>query len=709
MHLIINSIYSNVEVFLRELISNGSDALDKIRIIALTNRSVLGDEELGIKIRVDEAKKELHISDSGVGMTQKELVTNLGTIAKSGTKEFAKAAAEGDAQSLIGQFGVGFYSAFLVADRVTVISKSYLKDEPQYVWHSDAAQNFVVAQDPRGTTMPHGTHIILHFKDSQVDLLKEDKLKDLIGKYSEFISFPIRLWTSKNETEDVPLTEEELEAQKIEADKKEAEKKEEEELKKMDDDESEEKKDEKKDEEKKEDEKKEELPKTKSVTKLVEEWTLVNAKQPIWTRPASDITKEEYHDFYKHISKDWQEPSAYEHFKAEGDVNFRAIVYIPQKPSQDYWQGANENAGLKLYVKRVYITDNWKNILPRYLGFIRGVVDAEDVDLNVSREVLQQSKTLNAIKSKIVRKTIGMIQQLAQNETEWAPFWKNYAKVLKYGILEDNANKERLSKLLRFESTTGNQTTLQEYVDRFIPGQEEIYYLAGESMEHVKTSPLLEKLQDRGLEVLFLVDPIDEYVFTQLTKFDGKHKLTNVAREGLTLPGEKEKKDEEDKESKQVEEEWKDLTEWLKTQLKDKVRKVVVSKRLTKSMSALVAGSYGMTANMERIVKSQALGDQDPSLQYQPKPVLEINVDHPVLKSLRAIVASGNDKDAFAIDTAELLFESSAVSSGYGISDPQGFAARLTRVLSLSLQSGGGAAPEKSSEQGDAEATKEEL
>jgi len=273
------------------------------------------------------------------------------------------------------------------------------------------------------------------------------------------------------------------------------------------------------------------------------------------------------------------------------------------------------------------------------------------------------------------------------------PFWKNYAKALKYGVLEDSGNKERLSKLLKFDSTTGNQTTLQEYVDRFIPGQEEIYFLAGESMEHVKTSPLLEKLQDRGLEVLFLTDPIDEYVFTQLAKFDGKHKLTNIAREGLTLPGEKDKKDEEDKETKQVEEEWKDLTEWLKTQLTDKVRKVIVSKRLTKSMAALVAGSYGLTANMERIVKSQALGEQDPSLQYQPKPVLEINVNHPVLKSLRSMVAAGKDKDPFAIDTAQILFESSAVSSGYGISDPQGFASRLTRILSASLQGEGGEAP----------------
>lgn len=685
MQLIINSIYSNVEVFLRELISNGSDALDKIRILSLTDRSLLdGDETLSIHIRADEEKKELHIIDNGVGMTRQELVTNLGTIAKSGTKDFAKAAADGDAQSLIGQFGVGFYSAFLVADKVTVVSRSS-NGEKQHVWHSDAAQNFVVVEDPRGNTLKHGTHITLHMKESHLDVLKEDRLRELIGKYSEFISFPIFLWTTRNETEEVPLTQEELDAQKAESEKA-------------------------ADEEIKDDKKEtEEEPKTtKSVSKTVYEWTRVNEKQPIWTRSASSVTQEEYDDFYKHISKDYQNPAAYEHFKAEGDVNFKAIIYVPQKPAHDYWQGANENAGLKLYVKRVFITDNWKNILPRYLGFIRGVVDAEDVDLNVSREVLQQSRTLNAIKSKIVRKTIAMIQKLSQNETEWEPFWKNYGKVIKYGVMEDAANKERLSKLLQFASSTGNQTTLQGYVDRFVPGQEEIYYLAGESLEHVKSSPLLEKLQDRGLEVLFLVDPIDEYVFTQLAKFDGKYKLTNVAREGLKLPGE-DKKDDDDKELKELEEEWHDVLEWLKTQLKDRVRKVVVSKRLVKSPAALVAGSYGLTANMERIVRSQALGDQDPTLQYQPKPVMEINVQHPILKSVRSLIAT-NEKDPVAIDSADLLFESSAVASGYGINDPQGFVHRLTRVLERSLDGGAETTTTKSEQaQGEAQVEKEEL
>ena len=321
--------------------------------------------------------------------------------------------------------------------------------------------------------------------------------------------------------------------------------------------------------------------------------------------------------------------------------------------------------------------------MPKYLGFIKGVIDAEDVDLNVSREVLQQSKTLSAIKNKIIRKTIGMIQWLSQNETEWSSFWQNYGKVVKYGVLEDAANKERLSKLLQFESSHGNQTTLQGYVDRFVKGQEEIYYLAGESLDHVKASPLLEKLQAHNLEVLLLTDPIDEYVMTNLDKFDGKHKLVNVAREGLKLPGE-EKNEESDKKDEEVNADWSDLLEWMKKQLKSRIRKAVVSKRLTKSPAALVAGSYGLTANMERIVKSQALGDKDPSLQYQPKPVMEINVNHPVLKSLRTLIAK-NEEDPMAIDTANVLFESSAIASGYGISDPHGFAQRMTRVLGASL------------------------
>lgn len=686
MHLIINSIYSNVEVFLRELISNASDALDKIRIISLTDNSALGEfPELSIRIRVDAERRELHIIDSGVGMTAQELQNNLGTIAKSGTKEFAKAAAEGDAQSLIGQFGVGFYSAFLVADRVTVVSK-HNNESKQMVWQSDAAANYVIAEDPRGNTLKRGTHITLHIKDSQLDFLNEAKIKELISRYSEFISFPIYLWTERTETEEVPLTPEELAAQETKKDEE---------------------------EDKADEGKEEEAPKekktTKSVEKKVHEWSLVNVKQPIWTRPTSAVTTEEYHEFYKHISKDWQNPVAFEHFKAEGDVNFKAIVYIPEKPQHDYWQGANENAGLKLYVKRVFITDNWKNILPKYLGFIRGVVDAEDVDLNVSREVLQQSKTLGVIKSKIVRKTLAMIQKLSQNETEWAPFWKNYGKVLKYGVLEDQQNKERLSKLLQFESTTGNQTTLQAYVDRFQEGQDEIYFLAGESLDHVKASPLLEKLEARKLEALLLVDPIDEYVFTSMTKFDGKYKLTNVAREGLKLPGEKETKEgEEDDADKEKEAGWSDLIKWLGDQLKNRVRKVIVSKRLTKSPAALVAGSYGMTANMERIVRSQALGDSDPSLNYQPKPVLEINVDHPILKRLRSITATNAD-DALAIDTANILFESSAVASGYHINDPQGFVQRMTRIVASSLGGSGDDAKQAPAQSEASSSTSEEL
>jgi len=280
-----------------------------------------------------------------------------------------------------------------------------------------------------------------------------------------------------------------------------------------------------------------------------------------------------------------------------------------------------------------------------------------------------------------VRKVIAMIQKIASNETEWVPFWKNYGKVIKYGVLEDSVNKERLSKLLQFESSTGNSTTLQGYVDRFVPGQEEIYFLAGESLEHVRASPLLEKLEAKKLEVLMLTDPIDEYVFTQLSKFDGKYKLSNVAREGLKLPGDDKKDEDEDEEQ---DADWQDLLTWLTDRLKNRVRKVVVSKRLTKSPAALVAGTYGLTANMERIVKSQALGDGDPQLQYQPKPILEVNVKHPVLKKLRALHAA-NEEDTLAVDTANILFESSAVASGYAISDPQGFVQRMNRVLSNAL------------------------
>lgn len=334
-------------------------------------------------------------------------------------------------------------------------------------------------------------------------------------------------------------------------------------------------------------------------------------------------------------------------------------------------------------MKRVFITDNWDGILPRYLSFLKGVVDAEDVDLNVSREVLQQSKTLTVIKKKIVRKALALIQRLQDDEEEYDAFYRDFAKTLKYGVLEDGANKVRLSKLLRFRSSTGNMTSFQDYVDRMRDDQEEIYYLAGESEDHIKGSPLLETMSDRNIECLYLVDALDEYVASHLAKFDGKYPLTNVAREGLKLPGDdEEEKDEET--DKDVEEEFADVLDFLKEQLSDSVRKVVISRRLTKSPATLVAGSFGMTANMERILKAQTLGDEDPSLAYQPKPVMEVNVKHPIILTLKRLVDS-DDKDPVALDTAALLYDSSAIASGYNIVNPTAFSKRMQRVLYRSL------------------------
>jgi len=418
----------------------------------------------------------------------------------------------------------------------------------------------------------------------------------------------------------------------------------------------------------------------------VHEWTHLNSKRPIWVRPSSEVTEEEYNDFYKHLSKDWQDPAMYDHFKAEGAVNFKALIYLPKRPPQGFWEssGAKANA-LKLFVKRVFITDNWEGILPRYLSFLKGVVDCENLDLNVSREVLQQSKTLNVIKKKIVRKALGLIQKLQDDEEKFDDFYKDFAKTLKYGVLEDGANKVRLSKLLRFRSSNGNMTSFQDYVDRMRDDQKEIYYLAGENEEALKASPLLEKLLDRNIEVLYLVDALDEYVAQHLAKFDGKYALTNVAREGLKLPGDEEEDKEEEEKNKDIEEEFSDLLEFLSDELKDSVRKVVVSRRLVNSPAALVAGSFGMTANMERILRAQTLGDEDPSLHYQPKPVMEINAKHDIVLSLKKMVEAQQTEDETAKDIAQILYDSSAVASGYGISNPSTFTGRMTRVLYKAL------------------------
>lgn len=685
MQIIINSLYTNNEVFLRELISNASDALDKIRFLSLTNKEALGDTgKLEITLKGDEEANTLTLTDTGVGMTKADLVANLGTIAHSGTKDFLKVFSEYQDSNLIGQFGVGFYSVFLVADSVTVVSKH--NDDKQYVWQSTADGSFTVSEDPRGNTLGRGTQLIIHLKEDATEYAKVDTLKRLVGKYSEFINFPISVWNSHEESEEVDMNEEEL-AEQLKLEQEEAAEHHD------DDDEDEEEVDldgDEEDETADKDEDAEEAPKgpkktTKEVFKTVWDWEVLNSVKPLWTRSTEDITDEEYKEFYKSAMKDYQDPMKWSHFKAEGEIEFKALLFVPSSAPAGMFDGTNKKDNMKLFVRRVFITDDFTDILPKYLSFIKGLVDSDDLPLNVSREQLQQSKTLKIIRKKLIRKAIAMFQELAKEGGEdWEKFYSAYATNLKLGAIEDASNRSRLSKLLQFHSSkTDELTNMEDYVERMKKDQDQIYYLGGETLDKLKASPLLERLTKRGFEVLLMTEPIDEYVTQNLSKFDGKYALTNIGKEGLKLPGD----DAIEEAFKDLAEEFEPLFTWMKNEaLKDKIEKVVLSKRLVQTPSALVSGSFGYTANMERIIKSQALADPSSRNSYMmnSKKTLEVNPHHPILKTLLThVVAEETTEDDTAI--AILLFETAKLQSGFSIDEPKAFADAVMNFVAKNL------------------------
>ncbi|EGD72664.1 heat shock protein gp96 [Salpingoeca rosetta] len=686
MKLIINSLYKNKDIFLRELISNASDALDKIRFLSLTDKDVLGDvPDLHIKIHADKDNGVLHITDTGIGMTREDLINNLGTIAKSGTSEFLTAISEGkaDASSLIGQFGVGFYSAFLVADTVVVTTKH--NNDKQYIWTSDAA-SFSIVEDPReDEQLGRGTRISLYLKDEAREFLQENRIRDLVRKYSEFINFDIYLYTSKEVEIDVEAEEEALRAEEEELLDEDEEEAPESEDDADDDDEGYEGDDEDEDEEE-EDEDEVEAEPTKT-TRTVWDWEVINANKPIWTRNPKEVEDEEYNNFYKAFSKDTKDPLGKIHFTAEGEVTFRSILYIPQEAPAGFFNDyGNTQSDLKLYVRRVFITDEFDDMLPKYLGFIRGVVDSDDLPLNVSRETLQQHKLLRVIKKKIVRKALEMIKKL--DDESFKKFWKEFGTSIKLGLIEDFQNKSRLAKLVRFHSSheDGELTSLDDYVARMKKNQEHIFFVAGSSMEEVKASPFVERLLKRGYEVLYLTEPVDEYTIQNLPEYDGK-KFQNAAKEGLKLDDSEAAK----KYKEEQEEEFKPLTEWLGEHLSEDIEKAVVSDRLTDSPCALVASQYGWSGNMERIMKAQAYARQDDagsSFYARQKKTLEINPRHPLIKSLleraKALEDEEDATDETLEDTARVLLDTARLRSGYLMQDSVGFAQRIERMLRLS-------------------------
>jgi heat shock protein beta len=659
MGIIIHSLYSNREIFLRELISNAADAIGKIRFLSLTNPSLLGEtSNFEIKIKVDTDLGLLHIRDTGIGMTKQELVGNLGSIAKSGTREFLEKLSASSDVSQIGQFGVGFYSSFLVADKVTVTSKH--PEDEQHIWESganDESTSFTVAKDPRGNTLGRGTLITLHLKEDARQFLDPKILKNLILKYNEFISFPIYVWDSHEEEieVDTPIQETEQDTEEEEETEDELEVEDEEE--------------------------KPEEPKPEKTKTTVWSWEHINTHPPLWTRKKTEISEEEYTEFYKNVLKDSTDPLFYTHFKAEGDAEFTALLYCPEHLPYNFWDPSYKAASLKLYVKRVFITDDFENLIPSYLTFIKGIVDSDDFSLNVSREMLQHDKILAVIKKKLVRKIISTFQEIAENPEKYEKFYKAFGTNIKLGIINDPQNKTRLSKLLRFYTANNPETlvSLEEYVEKMKKSQKEIYYLGGETKSSILQSPLLERLTKRGHDVLLLSEPVDEYMVGTLGKYDGKFSLTDISKEGLKLDGEDEEK------QKNLKEEFSPLCDYLKEALSEKVSKVEISTKLTKSPCAIVTSSYGYSANMERILKAQALRDKRYMGAAGGKRVLEINPRHPTIRKLLEQVKNDETGEATK-DIANVLYDSAVLNSGYGLEKPQDLTNRLLKLVSSNLQ-----------------------
>ncbi|KAK2378262.1 heat shock protein 90-6, mitochondrial [Trifolium repens] len=654
MDLIVNSLYSNKEVFLRELISNASDALDKLRFLSVTEPELMKDAiDFDIRIQADKDNGIITITDTGIGMTKQEIVDCLGTIAQSGTAKFLKALKDnkgaGGDNNLIGQFGVGFYSAFLVADRVVVSTKSP-KSDKQYVWEGEVnASSYTISEetDPE-KLIPRGTRLTLHLKRDDKGFAHPERIEKLVKNYSQFVSFPIYTWQEKGFTKEVEVDEDPAEAKKDDQDEKTEKKK-----------------------------------KTKTVVEKYWDWELTNETQPIWLRNPKEVTKEDYNEFYKKTFNEYLEPLASSHFTTEGEVEFRSILYVPPYAPSGKDDIVNpKTKNIRLYVKRVFISDDFDGeLFPRYLSFVKGVVDSNDLPLNVSREILQESRIVRIMRKRLVRKAFDMILgiSMSDNKEDYEKFWENFGKHLKLGCIEDRENHKRIAPLLRFYSSQSDEwlISLDEYVENMKPDQKDIYYIAADSVNSAKNTPFLEKLTEKDLEVLFLVDPIDEVAIQNIKSYKEKN-FVDISKEDLDLG---DKNEEKEKEMKQ---EFSSTIDWIKKRLGDKVASVQISNRLSSSPCVLVSGKFGWSANMERLMKTQTMGDAT-SLEFmRSRRVFEINPDHHIIRNLDAACKTNPD-DQEALRAIDLLYDAALVSSGFTPDNPAQLGGKIYEMMGMAL------------------------
>eukprot|EP00284_Hemiselmis_tepida_P013329 CAMPEP_0174925232 /NCGR_PEP_ID=MMETSP1355-20121228/7769_1 /TAXON_ID=464990 /ORGANISM="Hemiselmis tepida, Strain CCMP443" /LENGTH=739 /DNA_ID=CAMNT_0016171123 /DNA_START=36 /DNA_END=2255 /DNA_ORIENTATION=+ len=656
MDIIINSLYSEKDVFLRELVSNAADACDKKRFLTLGQEDA---DELAISVKADKERNVLIIEDTGVGMTRDELINNLGKIAESGTKGFSEmlkkkeaAGSEEEEVNLIGQFGVGFYSGFLVADKMTVTTKGLEGDGKTHRWESEAGQSYTVAEvagDGEIATKS-GTRIELSLREDADQYLDDFKLKQLVQKYSEFVSFPIRIWSSKT-------TYEQVEDEEANKDLKEGEEK-----------------------------------KMKSVPVTTQDWEVQNTQKPLWMRPPSKVTAEQYEEFYKSTFKVFDKPLTLSHFSLEGQVEFKALLFIPTEIPWELTSNMfDENSkNMRLYVKRVFINDNFQELCPRWLKFVKGVVDSEDLPLNVGREILQKSSVLRVVSRRIVKKSLDMIDDLREKGGEdWDTFQKNFGKYLKVGVVEDNENRKEIGKLVKFYTSADDQktSTFSEYVERMKEGQDVIYFLSGEGRAQCKMSPAMEKVKDNGYEVMFAVEPVDELVMMELNEFDGKEIVDLAKGEVKGIDDKSEKKEEKKKAQVDFDAVLKYLEE---TVGKEKISKAEVSLSLTDSPALLAQGENGMSPQMQKYMKARAvaMGEAESEADLMgmgamgPKGVLQINPNHPIITKLKESLSAGAGKGTPDDEkAARLLYHVASLRGGYEIEDPAEFASLVTGLM----------------------------